>query len=77
MLALDLISEDTYVLVIHSLGLQNLFFQLRKGEKRMMLSVHIMFEKFRKDFCREILSANIATGWYHLSKVGSKMFFDY
>ena len=74
------ISEDTDVLVLllhyfekfHSLGLQNLFLQLGKGEKRRMLPVHIMFERFGKDFSQEILSAHLATGSDHLSKVGSK-----
>ena len=75
-----MVSEDTDVLVLllhyfekfHSLGLQNLFLQLGKGEKRRMLPVHIMFERFGKDFCQEILSAHLATGSDHLSKVGSK-----
>ena len=74
------VSEDTDVLVLllhyfekfHSLGLQNLFLQLGKGEKRRMLPVHIMFERLGKDFCQEILSAHLATGSDHLSKVGSK-----
>ena len=56
----------------HSLGLQNLFLQLGRGEKRRLLPVHIMFERFGKDFCQEILSAHLATGSDHLSKVGSK-----
>ena len=74
------ISEDTDVLVLllhyfekfHSLGLQNLFLQLGKDKKRRMLPVHIMFERFGKDFCQEILCAHLATGSDHLSKVGSK-----
>ena len=74
------VSEDTDVLVLllhyfekfHSLGLQNLLLQLGKGEKRRMLPVHIMFERFGKDFCQEILSAHLATGSDHLSQVGSK-----
>ena len=74
------VSEDTDVLVLllyyfekfHSLGLQNLFLQLGRGEKRRMLPVHIMFQRFAKDFCQEILSAHLATESDHLSKVGSK-----
>ena len=68
----SLCSEDTDSSVavallrkkIHSLGLQNLFLQLGKGKKRRMFPVQIIFEKFKKDLCREILCAHNATGCF-------------
>ena len=78
--SVTVVSEDTDVLVLllhyfnsfNTLGLQSLYMQLGKGDRRRMLSVNKMFDKFGNHFCKEILSVHIGTGCDQLSKIGMK-----
>ena len=77
---ITVISEDTDVLVLllhyfeslTKLGLQFLYLQMGRGEKRRMLPVHKMYLNLGKDLCATVLKAHIGSGCDHLSKLGTK-----